>query len=789
MTGNPTSKILRRLLSEWFVSVVILLCGALWLSSSLLFLTANNYLYDRLLPLYSRTADSQITLITIDERSLKELGQWPWNRKIHAQMFNQLQAQSPKGILFDVILTEPSPIPSDDHALALAMRRLPQLVLPILMVDNTQGKLDAVLPAPLFASSARLGEIAILPDKDGVVRSAQLEQYDSQNQRWPLLTTLLLDDSPSTQATAATQGARDSSATDLTALPRLTIPFNIEQGTYPSFSYVDLLQGRIPSGLLKDKYVLIGATSNGLGDQYPTPISSYNSTMPGIEIHANILDALIHHQGIRTLNSPLERALATGIPIVLLFVLLLFSRERYHFYGFIFFTLIYVLVVSCSLWFARLWLEPATSLFFIACTYFYWSWRRLSLLLEHVSLELNDLRTRTGHLFQFLPNNNPTSQLFRPHSLELNLERVHQLGYFVTNSLMQLPITLFLIDNSGKILMHNQKAQAQFGQNIDDLNLMDILKQFNPPLMSLHKEHESQWLRLQHREFVNAAGQVFEIHVIHIDMPQAGQWRLPNHGQLWQICLVDLSNERMAQQQRNDLMTYMSHDLRSPQVGILALLQMFKANNSALTPSELVEKVSEKVHLTLNSANALLTLSRAQDKAYYAMEDANLVTLIHAAVQQVWAQSAAKNIKLLPCTTMDGLFNELWLTTDGDLLVRALVNILSNAIRYSPEHSTIRITADFADGFVTCTIQDEGIGISAEALSQLNQLNRRHTSGKQDSPDAAGSFGIGLRMVAAVVEQHGGMLSFESTENQGTKVMIKLPAAPSDAGDDDHLDM
>lgn len=189
-----SSRFLGRLLGEWLTLVICLLAAVWWFSGTHWAARANFSLYDELLPMHARAADNRIVLIEIDERSIVQLGRWPWNRHVHAQMLQSLAQQSPRGVLFDVLFTEQSDKKQDDVRLAQSMKALPRLAVPILMQDDLKGNLFSTLPVAPIDSSARLGHIAILPDTDGVVRTVSLQQRDSLNRQWPLLTTLLLDD-------------------------------------------------------------------------------------------------------------------------------------------------------------------------------------------------------------------------------------------------------------------------------------------------------------------------------------------------------------------------------------------------------------------------------------------------------------------------------------------------------------------------------------------------------------------------------------------------------------------
>jgi signal transduction histidine kinase len=111
---------------------------------------------------------------------------------------------------------------------------------------------------------------------------------------------------------------------------------------------------------------------------------------------------------------------------------------------------------------------------------------------------------------------------------------------------------------------------------------------------------------------------------------------------------------------------------------------------------------------------------------------------------------------------------------DPDAIERVLTNLISNAIKYSPAGSVVRVVARAHDGGVAIDVADCGRGIPAEALGRIFEPYYR-------VPDAAGAArgtGIGLAVVKALVEAHGGAVEVESAPTLGTRVTVLLPASP-----------
>ena len=740
-------RIFSRLLIEWWIVLSLLLLLILGVLNRPSITLANDYIYDRLLAAHERVANDQIVLITIDEASIGALGRWPWPRTTHAELFDVLAQQQPKAVLFDVLLTEPT---TDDARLGASIAKLPFLAAPVLMDLDGSGQWRTTLPVESVQRVSQLGHIALSPDADGVVRTVPLSRKDDQGREWPLLTTLLV---------GADRRTDESSM--------LRVPFNVPQGSYIEFSYQDVLQGQVPEGFLKNKYILIGATATALGDRYPTPSSGHWGVMPGVEIQANILDALLGNLSVKTWTS----ALVPIAPVVVLLLLLLFIHERYHLWVFVAVSAAYLALVCFMLWQYLIWLPPVLGLSGLLAAYVLWSWRRLSVMLRYVGSELNDLRQQTGQVFQYLPEVQGW-HLLRPRTLEVDIAHAQYLSHFVTNSLQQLPIAMCLLDSAGRILMQNHAAKQLFGSVLNQ-DFAQVMMKFDEQASAWLPSLASDWQALQDKEVSDAQGRAFELHVIPIEITDSALFEKEHR--LWQISFVDLSNERTAQRQRNELMTFLSHDLRTPQVDILALMDLYRAQYTITNNDELMQEISVRVHRTLDWANDLVELSRAQSREFYQMLEVNLFELAFTAVQQVLPSAMEKQIEIVLDEAVHDEFEQAYVMADGNMLVRALVNLLTNALRYSHPHSTIRISAVFTDTTVTCCIQDEGVGMSLEQVNQLNQGISMRRSSSNKKPDAAQSLNVGLHMVMSVIRQHHGQLHFESQLGLGTTVQVSLP--------------
>jgi CHASE2 domain-containing sensor protein len=214
----------------------------------------------------TREQPSNIIVVAVDEVSLAEYGQWPWPREVFAKAIAKLQ--STKAIGIDINFSEPSRVgPQDDAILAQAISNTQvPIVLPLEL--RTQGDV-LTTQLPIFAESSKQGFVNVRTDVDGVVR-----KIDHTQAGFNSFSSLVLG-TPSTDISR--------------------IAYKGPAKTFLTFSIADVINEKVPEYLLKDSYVLIGATSASLRDTFKTPFG----LMPGVEVHANALSTLRDGQMIQ----------------------------------------------------------------------------------------------------------------------------------------------------------------------------------------------------------------------------------------------------------------------------------------------------------------------------------------------------------------------------------------------------------------------------------------------------------------------------------------------------------
>ena len=263
--------------------------------------------------------DPAVALVLIDDASLAELGRWPWPRALLAEFLDRLAAQRPRAIALDILFADADP--EGDSILAAALRRAgdvalatsyrfggatvppPDFVAPSAyagwLLDDGRARVAleaAALTAPipeLGRAAAALGHVTVAFDVDGAARYAYpvLAHAGTWQPSLPVaLARLYLGLEPHEVWIEFGQGVHLGERF-LPTDEAMRSPFAYRRpGRFRSYSFADVLAGRVPADAFTGSAVLVGAAAAGLGDVAPTPFAAL---APGVERQAMAFDALI----------------------------------------------------------------------------------------------------------------------------------------------------------------------------------------------------------------------------------------------------------------------------------------------------------------------------------------------------------------------------------------------------------------------------------------------------------------------------------------------------------------
>ncbi|WP_421930602.1 CHASE2 domain-containing protein [Phenylobacterium sp.] len=721
----------RRLLLEWLLVAVLATAAAGLASWNGLLARADGAVYDALALLNGRPADPDLIIVAIDDRSLAELGRWPWPRARHAELLRVLAPMAPRAVVYDVLFTEPDPADAD---LARAMTDLGSVFLPVLVEQGFNGAgLREVPPAgPLAVAAEGVGQVIIRPDPDGVVRHRERCARPAPR---PLAEVVLGQRRPLPPAGAAPCVGE-------------MIPFAGPPGAYRTVSFGSVLRGEVPAAFFTGRRVLVGATALGMTDHFQTPMGGSSGGMSGVELQANILDALDHGLTRGEAGRPWRLALAI-LPLWALMTGFLTLKPAQNL-GLAAGLGAAVLALSVGLFgLAHLWLSPVTTLAILLLVFPVWGWRRLAMASDFLKAEFERLG---GHLeAPAATAHGPVADVVASQARALSgaISRMDALRRFADDILASLPDATLVTDAQGVVIQANAPARALLGEGLVGVPLVDLLRRLEPVALEAGDLTGPQSRPLALRD-----GRTLLLHTA----PRRGEGEGPA-GEV--IGLADATELMATARQREQALQLLTHDMRSPQTSILALLQQ----SPGLEPT-MVGRIAANARRTLALADGFVQFARAEAAAL-GREPVDLADMVCEMADELWPQAQQKKVTFVQAGCDEPAFT----LGDHSLLARAFANLFENAVKYSPPGARIAVALTREAGRIMVSVTDQGPGLTPEEAAAVFEPFQRFDRPQGGDPGA----GLGLAFVRSVVVRHGGQVRYETASGGGAHFIVDLP--------------
>lgn len=216
-----------------------------------------------------------------------------------------------------------------------------------------------------------------------------------------------------------------------------------------------------------------------------------------------------------------------------------------------------------------------------------------------------------------------------------------------------------------------------------------------------------------------------------------------------------------------------SHELRTPLTALkmdteVTLLDpKASAKELRLTLESNLEE-TQRMELLVNNLLQLVSLEASQIRTEF--ERLNLGNVIRPALNVVKKYAESRNI------TIDMKLHDIFVVGDKPSLTQLCVILLENAIKYSPEGSTVVITLGCKSQTVRITIEDKGIGIAPDALPHVFDRFYRANNARTSSTSGSHGFGLGLSLAKLIADLHNAEIVMSSLPGKGTKAVVCLPA-------------
>lgn len=232
---------------------------------------------------------------------------------------------------------------------------------------------------------------------------------------------------------------------------------------------------------------------------------------------------------------------------------------------------------------------------------------------------------------------------------------------------------------------------------------------------------------------------------------------------------------RAVEKGRLELITWLSHDLRTPLAGIRAMGEAL-SDGVASDPERYHRSIVAEADRTTNMVNDLMALAGLRSSSnQMSDEPVSLADLVSDLLVQLHPLAEARGMQLVGELAAES--SEI--QGDASLLTRALQNVMVNAVNYSLPDSRIHVLLDASPGMVTVQVSDGCGGLDADTARHMFEAGWRKDAAR--TPRASTGSGLGLSIVQAVVNAHGGHVHVEPADG-GCSMIINLPACSIDPG-------
>lgn len=317
------------------------------------------------------------------------------------------------------------------------------------------------------------------------------------------------------------------------------------------------------------------------------------------------------------------------------------------------------------------------------------------------------------------------------------------------------------VTDEGRIAFANAAAERLFSRSHEELV-------GNPLVWVMPDEQVIEALRASREEGRRETRLVFrpnrqQLQVITTPIIGGGEWSAL-------AVFHDLTDVKRVEATRRDFVANVSHELRTPLASIKAVIETLQggALEDRKTAQEFLSRGDAEVDRLVQIVEELLELSRIESgEAPLARQPVEMAVVLTEAVDRLRPQAEKKGLAF----TLDVAADLPPIIGDAERLERVAINLIHNALKFTPAGGSVHVSAAFDEGSVTVKVSDTGVGIEPEDLPRI--FERFY---KADRARGSGGTGLGLAVVKHTVEAHGGSVSVQSEPGHGSTFTFSIPA-------------
>jgi two-component system phosphate regulon sensor histidine kinase PhoR len=360
--------------------------------------------------------------------------------------------------------------------------------------------------------------------------------------------------------------------------------------------------------------------------------------------------------------------------------------------------------------------------------------------------------------------------------LSLQLQLVNRRKSSVESILNSIRDAVIVTDDQDRVILANQSSESLFDFTFDKDNPVSV--------EDIMEKHELVWLISKSRQS-KAAHVRHELTFDKDQGPVTFDTVLScvedDTGNVCQVVTVlhDITREKEISQQKNDFVSHVSHELKTPLASINAYAEMLVDGEAEDT--ETIQQFCSVIQGQAQRLNRLiediLNISRIESGLIkVSKETHSLALVVRDSVEMITSYAAEKNITVHSPAPI--LYDQVYI--DRDMVSQVVVNLLSNAVKYTTGGGTVTVNSELneSEGRIKVTVTDTGVGIPAEDVDHVfDKFFRVEANNKY-----AKGTGLGLNLVKQIVETvHGGSVFVTSVQGQGSTFGFELPLSVENA--------
>ncbi|GAB2976136.1 hypothetical protein GCM10027049_08610 [Mucilaginibacter puniceus] len=394
----------------------------------------------------------------------------------------------------------------------------------------------------------------------------------------------------------------------------------------------------------------------------------------------------------------------------------------------------------------------------------------LSLILTDLSVQKEAERQLKINNEQLIIAQNATEKLndeledtVKSRTADLLLSREH--FKLLANNIPQMTWTNL---PDGKVNFYNQQWFNYTGLSYEDTQKKDWRKVVNHP--------DDYELTIQRYNAAIKAGTVFEMENRYRRYDGTYRWHLnravplrDEKGEIvfWVGTATDIEDQKQEMERKDEFIGVASHELKTPLTSLKGYLQLISYKKGELSPAvkQYIDKAIVALNKLQNLVNDLLDVSKINaGRLEYNMEPVNLTELLKACIEN--AKHVFPSFEFI-----NNVEGEFMVNGNAERLEQVVMNLINNAVKYSPTSRTVIVKASQNDNNVRVYVTDFGIGLSDKQQQRIFERFYR----VEDKKYMSSGLGMGLYISQEIIKHHNGKIGVQSELGQGSTFYFDLP--------------